>query len=308
MNPAYSVILFTTASGAGYGLLALLGLVGFNHGGASSQAFALSSLFIALALITIGLLSSTLHLGHPERAWRALSQWRSSWLSREGVAAVVTYPVALAFGAVWSGLWDAPGLIRPLGIATLVMCVVTVVCTAMIYRSLRTIRQWNHKLVVPLYLLFALATGATLLATVAVCFDRFQVFQPILAIFVITVAAAAKSVYWHSIDTIPRTHTTGEATGLGDNVRMWELPHTNTNFIQKEMGFVVARKHSKRLRFLVILAMVLASIAALAAIRFSPWLMLVSFACTAAAVVVERWLFFAEAEHVSMLYYGQGPM
>ena len=32
MNPAYSVILFTTASGAGYGLLALLGLVGFNHG------------------------------------------------------------------------------------------------------------------------------------------------------------------------------------------------------------------------------------------------------------------------------------
>ena len=91
MHPAYSVILFTTASGAGYGLLALLGLVGFNHGPASSLIFGLTAMVIALGLITIGLLSSTFHLGHPERAWRAFSQWRSSWLSREGVAAVLTY-------------------------------------------------------------------------------------------------------------------------------------------------------------------------------------------------------------------------
>src|SRR5436190_21342228 len=98
MNPAYSVILFTTASGAGYGLLALLGLVGFNHGPASSFIFGLVALVIALGLITVGLLSSTFHLGHPERAWRAFSQWRSSWLSREGVAAVLTYVPAVLFG------------------------------------------------------------------------------------------------------------------------------------------------------------------------------------------------------------------
>ena len=47
MHPAYSVILFTTASGAGYGLMALLGLVGFNHGPASTMAFALTAVFIA---------------------------------------------------------------------------------------------------------------------------------------------------------------------------------------------------------------------------------------------------------------------
>jgi DMSO reductase anchor subunit len=46
---------------------------------------------LAALLVTLGLLSSTFHLGHPERAWRAFSQWRSSWLSREGVAAVATY-------------------------------------------------------------------------------------------------------------------------------------------------------------------------------------------------------------------------
>src|SRR6478609_2476033 len=106
MHPAYSVILFTTASGAGYGLLALLGLVGFNHGPASSLLFGATALVIALGLITLGLLSSTFHLGRPERAWRAFSQWRSSWLSREGVASVVTFVPALIFGALWLGFID----------------------------------------------------------------------------------------------------------------------------------------------------------------------------------------------------------
>ena len=61
MHPAYSVILFTTSSGAGYGLLALLGITGFNHGQASSMGFAVATSVIALALITVGLLSSTFH-------------------------------------------------------------------------------------------------------------------------------------------------------------------------------------------------------------------------------------------------------
>ena len=56
---------------------------------------------LALGLVSVGLLSSTLHLGHPERAWRAVSQWRSSWLSREGVMALITYLPALIFASGW---------------------------------------------------------------------------------------------------------------------------------------------------------------------------------------------------------------
>ncbi len=307
MNPAYSVILFTTASGAGYGLLALLGLVGFNHGQASSSAFAITTTLIALTLITIGLLSSTLHLGHPERAWRALSQWRSSWLSREGVAAVATYPIAIAFAATWSGLIDAPNLIKPLGILTLVMCTVTVICTAMIYRSLRTIRQWNHKLVTPVYLALAVASGAALLPAIAVFFDRWQIFQAAFATLVIVVAIALKLAYWHLIDRVPRSHTTGEATGLGENVRMWELPHTNQNFIQKEMGFVVARKHARKLRMAAIFLLAIAAFLS-ACTAISPWIALAVVPLLAIALWIERWLFFAEAEHVVNLYYGRAAV
>ncbi|MFT5392548.1 MAG: DMSO reductase anchor subunit, partial [Gammaproteobacteria bacterium] len=91
MNPAYSIIFFTTASGTGYGLIALLGIYAWGAHLPASSGFGLLTLGIGFALVVAGLVSSTCHLGHPERAWRALSQWRSSWLAREGVAAVLTF-------------------------------------------------------------------------------------------------------------------------------------------------------------------------------------------------------------------------
>jgi DMSO reductase anchor subunit len=304
MNPAYSVLLFTTSSGAGYGLLALLGLTGINHGGASSLWFGLTSMFIALALITVGLLSSTFHLGRPERAWRAFSQWRSSWLSREGIAAIVTYPVALVFGALWSGLIDAPGLIAPFGALTMVMCIVTIVCTAMIYASLKTIRSWNHGLTVPVYLGFALATGSALLLVLATLFGRYQIFQMGLTAASLGLIAVLKFVYWNGIDNAKRTHTMASATGLGEGVRQWEVPHTAKNFIMKEMGFVVARRHAMRLRG-VFFALVFLSFGACLLCLISPYFSIPAFMLLFAATWVERWLFFAEAEHVVQTFYGK---
>lgn len=305
MHPAYSVILFTTASGAGYGLLALLGLVGFNHGQASSLAFGIVSIFIALALITVGLLASTFHLGHPERAWRAFSQWRSSWLSREGVAALVTYVPALLFGVVWSGLVEAPGLIGPLGLVTAIMAMVTVFCTGKIYSTLATIRAWNDRLTVPVYLAFALATGASVLACITAVFGNFPGFLVGFASLLLVLTIIMKLAYWHRIDTASRDRTIENATGLGriGRVSQWEVPHTAANYVQKEMGYVVARKHATKLRRLVILALVLSVLLMLCATLVS-WVALPAAALAIFAAVVERWLFFAEAEHVSMLFYG----
>ena len=237
MNPAYSVILFTTASGAGYGLLALLGLVGFNHGPVSNFAFGLVAVVVALGLITVGLLSSTFHLGHPERAWRAFSQWKSSWLSREGVASVVTYIPAVLFGATWLDIVHAPALIGPLGIVTAIMCAITVFCTAKIYSTLKTIRAWNHPLVVPVYLAFAVTSGGALLTALATIFGRFQFFQVILTVVALLWLIGLKFFYWRAIDNAARTHSMAAATGLGTSVRQWEVPHTSENYIMKEMGF-----------------------------------------------------------------------
>src|SRR5262244_2372525 len=121
MHPALSVIVFTTASGAGYGLLAWLGVWALVGWLPAHRGLAAASLALSLGAITIGLLSSTLHLGHPERAWRAFSQWRSSWLSREGVASVATYAPALVFGALWLGLIDQPQWLGLAGLVTAAM-------------------------------------------------------------------------------------------------------------------------------------------------------------------------------------------
>ena len=303
MNPAYSVILFTTASGAGYGLLALLGLVGFNHGPVSSFGFGLAAIVTALALITIGLLSSTFHLGHPERAWRAFSQWRSSWLSREGVASVITFAPALLFAATWLGIIHAPALIGPLGLLTAIMCTITVYCTAKIYSTLKTIRAWNHPLVVPVYLAFAVASGGALLTAIATTFGHFQIFQVILTVVALLWLIGLKFVYWRAIDNAARTHTMAAATGLGSGVRQWEVPHTSENYIMKEMGFAVARKHALKLRSSVFILFVI-TLLALAGCILSPWFSFVAAPVILLAAVVERWLFFAEAQHVVSLFYG----
>ncbi|WP_421695556.1 dimethyl sulfoxide reductase anchor subunit family protein [Aestuariivirga sp.] len=306
MHPAYSVILFTTASGAGYGLLALLGLVGLSHGEASSLVFGLTAMVIALGLVTTGLLASTFHLGHPERAWRAFSQWRSSWLSREGVAAVFTYLPAVLFGAVWSGLLEAPAFIAPLAVFTSVMAMVTVVCTGKIYSTLVTIRAWNNRLTVPVYLAFALSTGATVLAALTSIFGNFPAFLVFFSSALLLLTIIVKLVYWHSIDKAPPEHTMENATGLGriGSVSQWEVPHTSANYIQKEMGYAVARKHAQKLRRLAIFALILAILLMLAALAF-PLAALLAAAAALFATAVERWLFFAEAQHVSMLYYGE---
>jgi len=303
MNPAYSVILFTTASGAGYGLLALLGLTASSVGQSPSLGFAITSMVIALGLITIGLLSSTMHLGHPERAWRALSQWKTSWLSREGVAAVVTYPFALAFGMTWSGLYTAPDAIAPLGLITSGLSLITVFTTGKIYATLKTIRAWHQPLTVPVYLFFALASGASLHLALSALFARAPGAIAPVALIALVTLALLKFLYWHAIDAAPRDHTMANATGLGANVRQWEVPHTTKNFVQREMGFVVARRHASRLRGLFFVLLLCVGLLELFA-TFIPLISIAAFFTMLIAAWVERWLFFAQGEHVVTLFYG----
>ncbi len=65
MHPAYSIIFFTTASGLGYGLLAVAAVfVGTGWLPAARELGAIIIL-VGVVLVTAGLLSSTFHLGHP---------------------------------------------------------------------------------------------------------------------------------------------------------------------------------------------------------------------------------------------------
>jgi DMSO reductase anchor subunit len=307
MHPALSIVFFTTASGAGFGLLVLtgiavpLGLVPQNFG------FGFVALATATALAAAGLLSSFLHLGRPERAWRAFSQWRTSWLSREGVLSVLTFIPAAVFGIGWLLFGRTSGFIGLCGILAAALAIGTIYCTGMIYRSLKPIHQWHNAWVVPNYLVLALMAGFLLLDLI-VRFWALPIAIPALTLIVVVLAWWTKERYWRFIDTSSAPSTVASATGLGlrGAVRMLEPPNTEENYLLKEMGYRIARKHRLRLRFIARLAAFALPLAATLVALFAMSIIAAAVAVLSAALglVVERWLFFAEAKHTVTLYYG----
>ena len=307
MHPAYSVIFFTVASGAGYGLLFLLALLALAGGLPEDLWFGGTALILALALVGAGLLSSTFHLGRPERAWRAFSQWRSSWLSREGVLAVASYPSALLFGGSWAvgAPWHLAASV------TAALAVATVAATAMIYASLKPVRQWHNHWVPMAYLSLALMSGALWFQFLASAFGLRLPVIDVLAPAAILVGFAVKRSYWHWIDGTDAASSPETATGLGHlgAVRVLDPPHTGPNFLQKEMGYRVARKHATKLRRVAQAAGFLGPFAACALVPFLPtrlgaFISGIAVASVMLGLLVERWLFFAEAKHTITLYYG----
>ncbi len=312
MHPAYSVLLFTTLSGAGYGLMILLCLFGVAGVISSDPVMGLLGFGFSFGLVTFGLMSSAFHLGHPERAWRAVTQWRSSWLSREGVLALITYVPAGLFAIGWITMGDTSGVWALFGVAAAVGAVLTVYCTGMIYQSLRTISQWHNDWVTPIYLLLAIATGALWFNALVLAFGEGRSLFTWLCVSVLSLGMVAKFGYWHSIDTGKALRTPGHATGLArlGTVRQWETAHTQANYVQREMGFQIARKHAHKLRVYALLAgfivplFLCLSVVAMEEGRAAAILAFLAAAVSMLGMLIERWLFFAEAQHVVTLYYG----
>jgi DMSO reductase anchor subunit len=311
MHPAFSVVFFTTATGAGYGLLALLGVLAGQGLVPPDFWLGLVGMGLALGLISAGLLSSAGHLGRPERAWRALSQWRSSWLSREGVASVATFVPAGLFAIGWVFLGRTDGWMAIAGLLAAIGAVVTVCTTGMIYASLKPIAQWHSRFTLPGYLIFSAMTGSVLLNALLQGFAIGSNTLPAVSALLTVLGWGWKLATWRYNDRLEIPTTANTATGLaGGTVRSLEWPHTEENYLLKEMGFRIARKHGARLRRIAQLLAFALPVVLLAAAFALPWPHAAVLSALAAIVqfagmLVERWLFFAEAKHTVTLYYGR---
>ncbi|NNE79952.1 MAG: dimethyl sulfoxide reductase anchor subunit [Silicimonas sp.] len=289
MHPAPSIILFTTLSGLGFGMLAFLGVDATPPTGWTAFAF----FAIAYLLAVGGLVSSTFHLGHPERAMKAFTQWRSSWLSREGLASVATLVVMALYGfglVFFDARWSFFGLIGA------VLALLTVVATSMIYAQMKTVPRWHHWSPPVLFLGYAIAGGALMTG------------RTTLALWLLLVIGVAQIVAWVDQDRREKTSATtlATATGLGHigSPRAFEAPHTGENYLTNEMVYRVGRKHAAVLK---VIALVLAIIlpVVLLMLPFHHIIAVLAVLSHLAGVLVQRWIFFAEARHVVGLYYGR---
>jgi sulfite dehydrogenase (quinone) subunit SoeC len=290
MHPALSVILFSTLSGAGFGLMVWLGIGRPEVTGWP----AFGHYFVAYALAVGGLMLSALHLANPVNAPKAFSQWRTSWLSREAWAAVIALAVVAvhAVGAIFFATrlpW--------VGLAGAALALVTVLTTAMIYTQLRAVPRWSQPATPVLFLILSLTGGAILAG------------QVMAAMTLLPLAALVQLAHWEIGDRRARAPVSdaGTATGLGGigAVRLFEPPHTGSNYLMREMVHVVGRRHALRLR---VIALVLMAVVPALLLALADGVLPIGLAALAhlAGVTASRWLFFAEAEHVVGLYYGRG--
>ncbi len=307
MNPAWSMIFFTTLAGAGQGLmLALVGVDLAARAGLvaspSSQSFVVGACAVLL-LCGAGLVASVFHLGRPMRAWRAAAMWRTSWLSRE----VIVLPsfMAAVFGWAVAHALGAPTVM--LGVLAALLGLALYLCTGMIYGAVAVIREWATPLTPLNFALLGIASGLCLGAAAAALGG--MALAPTLALLALIATAVAALVrgasFWRNATLAPKT-TLQTAIGVRHpKIVQSSQGQMGGSFNTREFFHGAAAKVLPRLRWIVALAVFLLPLLFLAtALRSaSPALLVAAFVCQYLGLLAERWLFFAEAQHPQNLYY-----
>jgi DMSO reductase anchor subunit len=294
MKPAWSVILLTTLIGAAQGLFLVVFAIDATR--SAPPYFVLLSCVVALVLLALGLVASFFHLGRPERAWRAVTQWRTSWLSRE-VIVLPAFMASVFFYAVFES--------KAAGAAAVVLCVALFVCTAMVYACLKFLQEWHSPFTLANFILLGTASGLTLAVPLAAA--AYAQFAGPLALAAFGLSALAWLVRGASLIRNARLRpksTTASAIGVaGPRVAQTSQgfaggSYNTREFFHRRPAAVVA---GARWMFLILF------------FPLAGWLLgwgggshaafWTAFALQFAGLLAERWLFFAEARHPQNLYY-----
>jgi len=309
MRPALSVILLTTLIGAAQGLLVavfaadLAGRMGLAT--APGTGFLVAGTALAVVLAALGLLASFWHLGRPERAWRAATMWRTSWLSREVIALPAFLATTTAYGAgsALGASWAVPA-----GLLALGSCIALFVCTGMIYACLRFLREWATPLTVINFTLLGCASGFTLATALAAAGLAEDLVAGLgtwaigLAAVALAVRAAmlARNARLRPLSTLqsatgirhPRLAQTSQGL-MGGSFNTREFMHGRTR------GFLRSVKWAFLLAVFPLPVMLL--FAGLVQGTLLP--IALAFVVQYAGLLGERWFFFAQANHPQNLYY-----
>lgn len=322
MKPAFSVIFLTTLIGAAQGLFlalftaqsyALFNLLPVQD----SHTFYANGSLVVLVLSTLGLISSFLHLGHPERAWRTAAMWRTSWLSREVIALPAFMGIVFLYGVAHFTDWKPTLVTLPYGLmidATLVIGVLGMVlafvlflCTAMIYACLPFLREWHSPLTVINYILLGTASGFTLGAAFALSSaPELARFFSTWALIITVLAFVSRSASLLRNRRLKPKSSLQTAIGI-----------KHPKIVQKSSGFLGGSFNTREffhgqshatlrsVKWIFLAATFAVPVLLLAVVLTTGALALlpVAFVVQFLGLLAERWFFFAQANHPQNIYY-----
>ncbi len=307
MRPQFSIIFFTTLAGMAQGLLFFIALLNIEAPILSAPFLAMLALPVSFILLTLGLLASFFHLGHPERAWRAAMMWRTSWLSREVIALpAVILLTAMTFLFIISGLVPAW-----LWAALLISILALWICTAKIYQCIRFIQEWSHPSTLSNFILLGLTSGGLLLEFLLMLWNEPGAPLGMSMIsganfILLFLALNLKLWIWRRNQKLKPKSNLASATGIkGNNIRQTSMGFMGGSFNTREFFHHQTDRVISNIRKIILLMTYIGPMILLAFSMNSPSIIQIAIALVMhyIGLLAERWMFFAEANHPQNLYY-----
>jgi len=310
MNPAFSVIFLTTLIGAAQGLFIAL-VVSQPHGleGADGlQSFAVVGGLTSLGLLVLGLVSSFFHLGRPERAWRAATKWRTSWLSREVIALPLLMLCVGTYTALqWPIVETVPAVIKVVGVTGVVLVAILFICTAMIYACVKFLQEWSSPWTLINFTLLGSASGFVLASAIGASMGQINTAQlASIAMTLVALGLFSRLFTFYRNSTIKFRSSIQSAVGIKHQfITQRSMGMTGGSFNTKAFFHHASAAVMQNIKVLVILcAFILPFLLVggylLVSISELLWL---AFVIQFVGLVAERWLFFAQANHPQNIYY-----
>lgn len=321
MHPAFSVIFLTTLLGVGQGMFTALVFVqlliaaGILPTQLAPEFFAYGT-GVVLVFVGLALFASFFHLGHPERAFRTITQWKTSWLSREVIALPAFGAGAFLYGAIHLLGWDfiifeTKGMAVPfsllVGLVGIGLSITLWICTGMIYACIKFLQEWATPLTVVNFIFMGMASGYTA-ATVYAAFvqpDMVTFFAWSAILFTLLAAITRVSALIRNARIKPKS-TPISAIGIRHkNIRqksqgaMGGSYNTREYFHGKSEVFVSMVKWIfLTLTFVVPVIFLVLGMAQTAMVA-----LIIAAVVQYVGLLAERWYFFADSNHPQNIYY-----
>ncbi len=322
MHPAFSVIFLTTLIGVGQGLFLALytgqvySLANLLPAQDSQGFYAVGSL-LSLLFLALGLFASFFHLGRPERAWRSMTQWRTSWLSREVILLPLFMLLVFLYGAVqyfgMTGVWFTIQDTLPVDASLVVGLLASISafllfgCTAMIYASVKFLQEWHSPLTIVNYTLFGIASGFMLAAAFSAYSGiNLAMFYGVWAVVFTLLGLITRGISLYRNRNIKRKFSLQSALGVRhSNIAQQTQGFMGGSFNTQEFFHGQTDATIRRIKYSFMLLVFPLPVGLMIAsfMLESVNLSILAFTIQYLGLLLERWYFFADANHPQNLYY-----